>query len=192
MKHTVKTLVFALFVAFSAVTYASDNQVKKLTGPQINFLNITLQKMPFVTARLELARKQALQSLKNLEQANAQAGLNDRALIDTHVAKVLSPLQEFFNQVKEHDALVRKLVQDIFEVTDTEVNAFYIIKFLNSDATDLLQFFKKTIKDKAELKTVLQEFNVFLSTLNESFSQEVRDALITFLKSLKEKNHDGQ
>jgi len=173
---------------------------KTLLCPQMEFLNVSLASMPYVTVRLMLSRKNVLEVLEKLQRLDQQQHAktktkitkdplieNERYFVEQQVVFMIQPVNEFFSHIKEHKFLIKALLDESFKAYKDK-QRIYIYRFLESQVNDIISFFKQEVRDYQSLKKLCEEFKTFWNYLNDSFTIPVKKAYTKFVKELKALN----
>lgn len=175
-------------------------EAKQLTSPEMQFLNMSLQTMPYVAARIKLSKQKSKAILTDLKQErdaakenkenletknNALPSAEEKAFILTRLQHMIHPIQEFFNEVRNFSGIVLSLIKESFP--EEKIGKLYISNFLNGTEKDILVYFHREITTKKQLATLAKEFTTLFTNIEESMSKEAQEAYQQFVKDLKSK-----
>ncbi|MBY0352739.1 hypothetical protein K2W90_00065 [Candidatus Babeliales bacterium] len=179
---------------------------KQLTSPEMHFLNMSFQTMPYVAARIKLSKQKSKAVLADLRQERdiALVAVHDqvknkvvhdkksvkneheeKALILTRLQHMIHPIQEFFNEVRNYSGIVLSLIKESFP--ENKSKDLYITKFLNGQDKDIAVYFAREITTKKQLASLAKEFTILFTNIEDSMSQEAQEAYQQFVTQLKSK-----
>ena len=212
-----------IFTVLAVVLLLSPcGEAKVLTSKKIELLNSSLAKMPFITARLILAYKRSCLVNKELAhlQSNQQTPIEeitpvtnseqkDTTLISSKVKFILDPVQEFFKEVKAYSWLIKPILMESLQPEhsnsstdhkkkdeESSKNNFssFLFTYLEDSSKDIIEFFSRELKNRADLKAFVHEVLTFLADLQASFSDQVKEEYKKFVEEIrlkKEKKDDA-
>ncbi len=195
-------MINKLFFLMSVLLFAQLS-AKELHRPEIKLLNGTLQKKGNVTVRLEYSCKLAGKILddlrdemlveldKALDMLSKKQGKKEKNYdVYKEVLRVLSPVREFFDEIKTHAAILKPLVEESLEPLATKgrpLKTFFFMKFFENPERDVMEFIKVSILTKKDLELFCEELSIFGSDILDSCSDEVKKNHTKFISQLKDK-----
>jgi hypothetical protein len=196
------------------VTVGSDHlSARKIESSETDFLNIALESMPHIFARLELTKRN---SIKVCRLIKAKKHFSKREIVQ-HLKEIIDPVKTFFNEIKEFKTLVLGLIRNSLiegktvhhegaqekaseknshnnqkiQKPDKELKNHeeskepepFLIKFINA-SLDIEKFTENEITTQDNLKKISLEFIRFITDIKDSLTQNAKKSYEEFMKKL--------
>lgn len=194
MKFNKKMLMFVALHVSLAAAVVEDKEVKigttayqgkKIVSKYMDLLNSVLVKFPTTTLRMAMAADRGQKAVDAIATLNPIGVTHNgdpvyfetEALEYEYVKKqldfVLAPVEKFMEDIKEHRAIVKNLLEYCLGAEKTK-NSF-IYKSFDVEGS-FLAYFSKTIKTVPDLNTAATEFLMFFADINASISAAAKTA----------------
>lgn len=203
-------------LCFFVVTIGFDHlSGRKIESSETDFLNIALESMPHIFARLELTKRNSIKVCR-LIKAKKHFSKKD---IAQHLKEIIDPVKTFFNEIKEFKTLVIGLIRNSLiegkithhegtqektseknnhinqksQKPDKEIKSHeetkepepFLMKFINA-SLDIEKFTENEITTQDNLKKIALEFIRFITDIKDSLTHNAKKAYEEFMKKLKD------
>lgn len=200
---------------FALVEFGSENlSARKIESSEIDFLNIALESLPHITARLKLTKRNSLKVCRLIKEKYTTKSFSKRE-IEEHLKEIIDPVKTFFNEIKEFKMLVLSLIRtslieskeqphDVLEEKASEKNnpeskkahkqdnheeqkkpEPFLMKFINA-SLDIEKFAEHEITSQENLKKICIEFIRFITDIEDSLTPTSEKSYQDFMKKLKD------
>jgi len=154
-------------------------QGKKIISKYMNMLNNVLGVFPTTTLRMKMAAERGQKVVDAIAKLNligvTQSGEPvyfeseelEYEYVKSQLDFVLAPVEKFMDDIKEHRAIVKNLLE--YCLGAEKVQQSFIYKSFDVEGSFLV-YFSKTIKTVSDLNAAATEFLVFFADVNASLS----------------------
>lgn len=164
---------------------------------QVDILNIGLAGFPTSLLRMEEARNKAYDVLHDTLPKLLK---DDKKVVHELMHSILTPLQEFFDNIRGYASMVRPLVEESILGKDatrnpdgTPVHNSILLQFFEKENKDMVDvFFEKHVSNRADLEKVCNEIITFMSDVRANWSEATKHAFEAIVKKANELSHEKQ
>jgi uncharacterized protein (UPF0335 family) len=177
----------------NSTTKNTQYKGKKIETPLMKIFNSILVQHPTTTLRMTVAAQRAQVILNNIEKLKP-VGVTEngepiyfgskqdqQVFVAEQLKSVLEPVERFFENVKEHMAMVKGLLGQ--SLTEGKLENSVIYKILTNVKDSFLEYSCSIISSVPELEKAAREFVVFFADVNASLDEDAKKAFFTFIKN---------
>jgi hypothetical protein len=162
----------------------------------LELLNIGLEGYPTSVVKMDLARKEAVKVINNF----AKLTKDDKKVIQQQMHTILTPLQEFFDNIRGYASMVRPLVEEsllgegvVRKADGTLQHNSILLKFFEKENKDNVDvFFDKHVCTRADLLQVCNELITFVDDVHANLSEKALSAYNAIMQKLKDQARKKQ
>lgn len=204
-----------VFVVLCIVLVNQDSlYARKIEMAEIDFLNVALESLPHITARLKLTKRNSMKVYRLIKEKGTAKNFSKEE-IEVHVKGIIDPVKTFFNEIKEFRSLVIALLKaSLMESKEVHLEEDakqlpeknhdtkktskpdhheelkktepFLMKFINDASLDIEKFAEHEITSQENLKKMCMEFIRFITDIEDSLTQASDKSYQEFMKKLKD------
>lgn len=180
-----KIATFACLLFVCGMMSIGSTDAKKLGSPCFKVLGKTLVEQPTLTARGVMMYK----LIRNVDKRDED--------IAKSLQTLLEPIADYMFAIKKSSSMIRAILVESLDIpykdnldaitlTSGKNITSYILRYLNSDQDDIIDFMKGEVTSKKQLSELYNELDTILTDVKDSLSDKAKESYKRFCEEVKQ------